>query len=126
MARTLDDLARLSGVSRATVSRVINGGSVAQETRQKVLDVLETTNYRPNLAARNLASGKSGVVGVVMHIEAQLTFSDDYFAGLLSGITDSLTAEAAGMMLWLGSRTKEETLDQILSMGMLDGVIVTA
>jgi DNA-binding LacI/PurR family transcriptional regulator len=52
MARTLDDLARLSGVSRATVSRVINGGSVAQETRQKVLDVLETTNYRPNLAAR--------------------------------------------------------------------------
>lgn len=126
MARTLDDLARLSGVSRATVSRVINGGSVAQETRQKVLDVLETTNYRPNLAARNLASGKSGVVGVVMHIEAQLTFSDDYFTGLLSGITDSLTAETAGMMLWLGSRTKEETLDQILSMGMLDGVIVTA
>jgi DNA-binding LacI/PurR family transcriptional regulator len=126
MARTLDDLARLSGVSRATVSRVINGGSVTPETRQKVLDVLETTNYRPNLAARNLASGKSGVVGVVMHIEPQLTFSDDYFAGLLSGITDSLTAEAAGMMLWLGSRTKEETLDQILSMGMLDGVIVTA
>lgn len=126
MAKTLDDLARLSGVSRATVSRVINGGSVSPETRQKVLDVLETTTYRPNLAARNLASGKSGVVGVVMHVAAQLTFSDNYFAGLLTGICDSLTEQAAGMMLWLGSRSKEETLDQIASMGMLDGVIVTA
>jgi DNA-binding LacI/PurR family transcriptional regulator len=126
MARTLDDLAELSGVSRATVSRVINGGSVSPETRQKVLDVLETTTYRPNLAARNLASGKSGVVGVVMHVAAQLTFTDNYFAGLLTGICDSLTEQAAGMMLWLGNRTKEQTLDQILSMGMLDGIIVTA
>lgn len=126
MARTLDDLAALSGVSRATVSRVINGGPVAPETRQKVLDVLETTNYRPNLAARNLASGRSGVVGVVMHVEAQLTFADAYFARLLTGICDSLSSQAAGMMLWLGNRTKEETLDNILGMGMLDGVIVTA
>lgn len=126
MARTLDDLAELSGVSRATVSRVINGGSVSPATRQRVLDVLETTNYRPNLAARNLASGRSGVVGVVMHVPAPLTFADAYFSELLTGICDSLTSQAAGMMLWLGNRTKEETLDNILGMGMLDGVIVTA
>ncbi|HEY6634264.1 MAG TPA: LacI family DNA-binding transcriptional regulator [Acidimicrobiia bacterium] len=126
MARTLDDLAELSGVSRATVSRVINGGSVSPQTRQKVLDVLETTNYRPNLAARNLASGRSGVVGVVMHVAAPVTFGDAYFSQLLTGICDSLTSSAAGMMLWLGNRTKEETLDNILGMGMLDGVIVTA
>lgn len=126
MARTLDDLAKLSGVSRATVSRVINGGSVAPKTRQRVLDVIETTNYRPNLAARNLASGRSGVVGVVMHVAAPQTFGDAYFSQLLTGICDSLTSQAAGMMLWLGNRTKEETLDDILGMGMLDGVIVTA
>lgn len=126
MARTLDDLAKLSGVSRATVSRVINGGSVAPETRQRVLDVIETTNYRPNLAARNLASGRSGVVGVVMHAPVPQTFADAYFSQLLTGICDSLTSQAAGMMLWLGNRTKEETLDNILGMGMLDGVIVTA
>lgn len=126
MARTLDDLAELSGVSRATVSRVINGGSVAPATRQRVLDVIETTNYRPNLAARNLASGRSGVVGVVMHVEPQHMFADAYFSQLLTGICDSLTSQAAGMMLWLGNRTKEETLDNILGLGMLDGVIVSA
>jgi DNA-binding LacI/PurR family transcriptional regulator len=126
MARTLDDLAELSGVSRATVSRVINGGSVSPQTRQRVLDVIETTNYRPNLAARNLASGRSGVVGVVMHVAAPVTFGDAYFSQLLTGICDSLMSQAAGMMLWLGNRSKEETLDNILGMGMLDGVIVTA
>ena len=126
MARTLEDLAQLSGVSRATVSRVINGGPVSAETRRRVLEVLESTNYRPNLAARNLASGKSGVVGVVMHVAVAQTFADAYFAELLTGISDSLSSQTAGMMLWLGNRTKEETLDNILAMGMLDGVIVTA
>lgn len=55
------DLAELSGVSRATGSRVINGGSVAEATRERVLQVMAETDYRPNLAARSLASGRSGM-----------------------------------------------------------------
>jgi LacI family transcriptional regulator len=126
VARTLDDLAELSGVSRATVSRVINGGPVSEQTRRKVLDVLEQTDYRPNLAARSLASGRTGVVGVVMHVDPPLLFEDAYFATLLHGLSDVLSEQAAGMMLWLGNRSKEETLDRILGMGLLDGVIVTS
>ena len=125
-ARTLDDLAALSGVSRATVSRVINGGPVSEATRNRVLAVLERTNYRPNAAARTLASGRSGVVGVVMHIDPHLLFQDPYFSQLLQGMSDVLSEQAAGMMLWLGNRSKEETLDHILWMGSLDGVIVSA
>lgn len=126
MALTLDDLAALSGVSRATVSRVVNGGPVAEATRQRVMEVLERTNYHPNLAARTLASGRSGVVGVVMHIDPRLLFNDPYFSGLLHGMSNALAEKAVGMMLWLGDRTREETLDQIRLRGMLDGVIVTA
>lgn len=126
VARTLEELAALSGVSRATVSRVINGGPVAEATRRRVLEVLEQTNYRPNLAARSLATGRSGVVGVVMHVEPVALFQDAYFSRLLEGMSDALSDQAAGMMLWLGNRTKEETLDRILGMGLLDGVIVTA
>jgi DNA-binding LacI/PurR family transcriptional regulator len=88
--------------------------------------VLERTKFRPNAAARTLASGRSGVAGVVMHLTPHLLFEDPYFSSLLQGITDALAEQAAGMMLWLGSRSKEETLDQILWMGLLDGVIVTA
>lgn len=126
VARTLDELAALSGVSRATVSRVINGGSVSEATRQRVTEILERTKFRPNAAARTLASGRSGVAGVVIHLSPHLLFQDPYFSSLLQGVTDALAEQAVGMMLWLGNRTKEETLDQILWMGLLDGVIVTA
>jgi DNA-binding LacI/PurR family transcriptional regulator len=128
MARTLDELAALSGVSRATVSRVINGGPVSEETRRRVLAVVEETGFRPNPAARSLATGRgrSGVVGVVMHVSPRELFHDRYFSELLQGMTDVLSANAVGMMLWLGNRSKEETLRRILGMRTLDGVIVTA
>lgn len=126
MARTLDDLAALSGVSRATVSRVINGGPASEKTRRKVMDVLELTHYRPNVAARTLASGRAGVVGVVMHVDPHLLFRDPYFGQLLQGMSDVLAEQSVGLMLWLGNRSKEETLDRVRWMGLLDGVIVTA
>lgn len=126
VARTLDDLAQLTGVSRATVSRVINGGPVSESTRRHVLEILERENYQPNLAARSLARGRSGVVGVVMHLPARMLFQDPYFARLLQGMSDALGDQEAGMMLWLGNRSKQETLGQIMAMNLLDGVIVTA
>ncbi len=126
LARTIDELAELSGVSRATVSRVLNGGSVSERTRRRVQAILDETNFRPNLAARSLASGRTGVVGVVMHIDPHLLFQDPYFAQLMQGMSAALSEVTTGMMLWLGNRSKEETLETILSMSLLDGVIVTA
>ena len=126
VARTLDEVAAIVGVSRATVSRVVNGGPVSAATRDRVLSALQNTGYRPNIAARTLASGRSGVVGVVMHVDPYALFGDAYFSELLQGITDGLASRAMGMMVWLGNRTKEETLEHILGMGLLDGVIVTA
>jgi DNA-binding LacI/PurR family transcriptional regulator len=126
MVRTIDELAELSGVSRATVSRVLNNGSVSDATRRRVQAVVDRTNFRPNPAARSLASGRSGVVGVVMHIDSHLLFRDPYFSQLLQGMSDALADGSAGMMLWLGNRSKEETLDRILDIRLLDGVIVTA
>ncbi len=128
MVRTLDELAQLSGVSRATVSRVINGGPAAEATRRRVLEVVERTGFRPNTAARALAAGRalSGVVGVVMHVESQQLFRDPYFAELLQGISGGISELADGMMLWLGHRSKKETLERILRIRTLDGVIATA
>jgi DNA-binding LacI/PurR family transcriptional regulator len=61
-----------------------------------------------------------------MHVDPPLLFEDPYFATLLHGLSDVLSEQASGMMLWLGNRSKEETLDRILGMGLLDGVVVTA
>jgi LacI family transcriptional regulator len=126
VVRTIDELAELSGVSRATVSRVLNGGSVSEKTRRRVEAILDASNYRPNMAARSLASGRSNVIGVVMHIDPHLLFQDPYFGQLMQGMSTALADQSAGMMLWLGNRSKEETLGTILSMGILDGVVVTA
>lgn len=126
MAGKLEDVAAVSGVSRSTVSRVLNGGSVSEGARQKVLEAMAETGYRPNLAARTLASGRSGVVGVVIHVPAEVLFQDIFFSGLFHGISDGLAERGAGMMLWLANLSKEQTLERILGMRLFDGLLVTA
>lgn len=60
-------VAHLAGVSHQTVSRVLNGHpSIRPATRQRVLDVIEQLNYRPNSAARALATNKSNRIGVIV------------------------------------------------------------
>jgi LacI family transcriptional regulator len=87
---------------------------------------MEATGYRPNLAARTLASGRSGVVGVVIHVPPDLLFQDVFFSGLFHGIAEALAQRGAGMMLWLANLSKEQTLERILGMRLFDGLIVTA
>ena len=71
---TIDDVARLAGVSTMTVSRVVNGSSaVSDKTRQKVLEATETLGYQPNLLARSLVTNQTHTIGVLLtHIENPL------------------------------------------------------
>jgi LacI family transcriptional regulator len=65
-APTLTDVARIAGVSTMTVSRVINGhAKVAAETRDRVHAAMASLDYRPNMLARGLASGRSHSIGVL-------------------------------------------------------------
>ena len=66
---TLDDVARLSGVSSATASRALNGRpGVRDESRERVRKVAESLGFRPNRAARHLASGRSSVIGLILSL----------------------------------------------------------
>ena len=63
---TIEDVAALAGVSRQTVSRVLNNpDSVADETRARVLAVIEKLNYRPSASARSLASRRTFILGIL-------------------------------------------------------------
>lgn len=63
----ISDVARLAGVSTATVSAVLNGRNVVKpQTRRVVLEAIKKLNYHPNLQARNLARGHSGILGLVI------------------------------------------------------------
>lgn len=64
---TINDIAKLCGCSRATVSRVLRScKEVKPETRQKVLEIIEKHNYQPNQMARNLARGFSNIIALIM------------------------------------------------------------
>ncbi len=67
-ASTINDVARLCGVSHQTVSRVINKHpNVAPETRKRVLGVIQELGYQPNRAARHLVTGKSNAIGLISY-----------------------------------------------------------
>ncbi len=107
-----EDIAKLAGVSRSTVSRVINDYSnVPDETRRKVMKVIEEYDYRPNAFARTLAGKKSETIGVFFIIEnsiegeLQLTYNDFYTA-YLDAIVD--VANQKGYYVLVQTICKEE------------------
>ncbi len=124
----LEDIARLSGVSRSTVSRVVNDDlNVKDSTRERVLDVIRRENYRPNIAARGLAAGHTRVIGLVIPVEVSTLFSDPYFPLLIQGVSAVCNAQDYLLMLWLGEPEYERQMaDQILHSGLIGGVVLAA
>lgn len=67
VSSSLKDVAARAGVSARTVSNVVNGSArVAPETRRRVQEAIEELGYRPNLAARSLRAGRTGIIGLAI------------------------------------------------------------
>ncbi len=128
MPLTLEDIARLSGVSRSTVSRMINEEeNVKDQTRQKVMQVINSYNFQPNLAARGLASGRTNVIGVVIPASVTVIFTDPYFPQLLQGVSAVCNTREYSVMLWLSEPEYERRMiSRILHNGLVDGVLVAS
>jgi len=84
---TIADVARLAGVSQATVSYVMNGRNrVGDETKQKVRKAIAALNYQPHSAAQSLASQHVGSIGLVIPHSPDDVFADPFFPELMRGI----------------------------------------
>lgn len=123
---TLEEVAKLAGVSRATVSRVVNNfGNVKPEYRERVQKVIAETGYRPNFAARSLVSQRSNIVGLVIPSLVQTVFLDPYFPALIESISQACNDKDYTMSLFL-FRSREEQqhiYDRVLGTGLIDGLI---
>ena len=123
---TIDDVAAEAGVSRATVSRAINGGLVAAATRAHVLATAERLGYHPSQSARALSSGRSGVIGVVLHQPVASLQYDWCTAGLYAGIAEELTGRGvSGVMQWFEHGSRSELLDAVVASHFVDGIVAT-
>ncbi len=121
---TLEEVARAAGVSRATVSRVVNGvASVDENIRQAVEEAISTTGYLPNLAARSLVTRRADAVALVLPDEDRI-LGDPFFGRVVRGVMT--VTGPAGLHLVL-TTTGAGTSDQVVSdlkRGRLDGVIL--
>jgi LacI family transcriptional regulator len=129
MKLTLEDIGRLAGVSRSTVSRVINDqASVKPDVRERVQDVIRRTGYSPNVAARSLASNRTGVIGLVIPSRVHDLFEDPYFARLIQGITAASNQAGTTLSLFLFQSEEEERelYPRVVAAGLVDGLILTA
>jgi LacI family transcriptional regulator len=124
----LETIARLTGVSRSTVSRVINNSpNVRPEVRERVLRILQETNFQPNLAARGLAAGSTEILGLVVPQGMSQIFDDPYFPLLIKGVSSACNACDYSLMLWMTEIGYEQRMiRRILHSGMVDGVIITS
>lgn len=120
---TINDVARLAGVSKRTVSRVINGSlSVGDSTRARVEKIIAELNYSPNTQARGLASSRSYLLGLI-YDNPDALYLDDVQRGVLE-ICSTLGYELVVHPCRYRSETLVQDCLNFINRSKLDGVIV--
>jgi len=118
---TISDVASQAGVSKMTVSRVLNGkGDVSKETAAKVTSVIKDLGYRPSSMARGLVTGKTQTIGLLL-----TDVTSPFFARLIRGIEDQALAKGYSVVI---CSTAEDPAREMVAVRMLqdkrvDGII---
>jgi DNA-binding LacI/PurR family transcriptional regulator len=125
---TLEEVAKLAGVSRATVSRVVNGSPrVSGDVRRSVESAVTQLGYIPNRAARSLVTGRSGSIAVVITEPTGRLFSDPFFPRLLRGISTSMASRDVQVVLLMPETVADsQRTAEYLAAGHVDGALLVS
>ncbi|GAA0448296.1 LacI family DNA-binding transcriptional regulator [Streptomyces olivaceiscleroticus] len=113
-------IAREAGVAQSTVSRVLNGGSVAPETRRRVLEVVAKYDFQPSQAARSLVGARSGLIGVVIR-----DLTNPFYPVMVKAMERVLHGQGLRLTLVTDVMTADEGLALLRREGV-DGVVFTS
>jgi len=125
---TIEDVAAEAGVSRGTVSRVLNGGHyVSPVTLDAVNRAIKKTGYVVNQHARSLVTQRSGSVAFILSEPAERLFADPNFAVLLRGCTQALAEHDIGLFVCIAaSRSERARITRFLGAGHVDGALLVS
>jgi DNA-binding LacI/PurR family transcriptional regulator len=125
---TLEEVARIAGVSRATVSRVVNGNPrVTADVRRSVEKAVDRLGYVPNPAARSLVTRRTQSVGLVIAEPAGRLFEDPFFPRLLRGVGAALSSRELQLVLLMPQAPHEESrVERYLTAGHVDGALLVS
>lgn len=120
---SIAEVARICGVSKATVSRVINNipQGVGPETREKVLKTVRELNYRPNALARSVATSRSGTIGLIIP-----DVSNFFFPTIIRGITDYMDSCGYSVIVANSDYDPDREAQQLLRLvdRRVDGILL--
>ena len=126
-APTLERVAAESGVSRSTVSRVVNGSpKVRPEVVEAVNAAIERLNYVPNRAARSLASRQTYAIALLVPERVMTFFNDPFFASVVQGITAGMEDSDYILNLLVSSSDPTRKTRRYLRGGNVDGAFVVS
>lgn len=124
---TIDEVAATAGVSRSTVSRVVNGSSaVSPEALAAVRRAIEELGYVPNRAARTLATRQTNAIALVVPEDTNRFFGDPFFAQIVSGINARMSRSDAVLNLFIASDDPGDKMTRYLTAGNVDGAIIVS
>ncbi|SEJ23616.1 LacI family DNA-binding transcriptional regulator [Demequina mangrovi] len=124
---TLEQVAALAGVSRATVSRVVNGStSVSPPIAEAVRRAVQELGYVPNRAARSLVSQQSQAIALVAPEDVNRFFGDLFFAEIVKGIDARLEDSDYVLNLMIANHDPSGKTMRYLGGGAVDGAIVVS
>ncbi|MTI69124.1 MAG: LacI family transcriptional regulator [Firmicutes bacterium] len=121
MKTTIKDIAKLAGVSKASVSRVLNGSKpVSDDIKQRVLKVIEETGYKPSSIARSLVSKKTNLIGLLIP-----DISNPFYSELVKGMVEVANKHDYNILLLnsFHDPNKEIEFLEILKDKQVDGLI---
>jgi LacI family transcriptional regulator len=126
---TIRDIAEMAHVSKGTVSRVINGVTgVGEETRSRVLKLIESLDFHPDASARGLAARKTNTIGFVIPHTSNYTLTSTFWPMFLTIVTQE--AAARGINVMLSTARSEDDVDSafrtILRGRRIDGAVIGA
>jgi DNA-binding LacI/PurR family transcriptional regulator len=125
---TLEQVAALAGVSRATVSRVVNGSPrVRPEVRAQVERAVAKLGYVPNRAARSLVTRRADSIALVVSEPHARFFSEPFFAGMVRGVSGALAETGVQLLLLIAQDLPDRgRLERYVVGGHVDGVLLAS